>query len=137
MNESGCITIGFTGGPCVCIGFDIADGKSLSVITYFKTSADAEYMAAENVLSQVVKGRIPGSHRTMRLRKKRRKAVLAALPILESMGLIRAKFSLPVTRSKEDEERCAVIIADGEVVGASKALDKDGSSDTDEDSSDE
>ena len=37
-----------------------------------------------------------------------------------------------VTRSKEDEERCAVIIADGEVVGATKAQDTDESSDTDE-----
>lgn len=36
-----------------------------------------------------------------------------------------------VTRSKEDEDRCAVVIADGEVVGATKA------SDTDEDSGDE
>lgn len=42
-----------------------------------------------------------------------------------------------VSRSKEDEERCAVIIADGEVVGASKASDTDESSDTDEDSSEE
>lgn len=39
-----------------------------------------------------------------------------------------------VTRSKEDEERCAVVIADGEVVGATKASDTDDSSDTDEDS---
>jgi DNA repair exonuclease SbcCD ATPase subunit len=38
-----------------------------------------------------------------------------------------------VTRSKEDEERCAVVIADGEVVGATKAPDMDESSDTDED----
>jgi hypothetical protein len=38
-----------------------------------------------------------------------------------------------VTRSKEDEERCAVVIADGEVVGATKAPDTDESSDTDED----
>lgn len=38
-----------------------------------------------------------------------------------------------VTRSKEDEERCAVVIADGEVVGATKAPDTDGFSDTDED----
>lgn len=30
-----------------------------------------------------------------------------------------------VTRSKEDEERCAVVIADGEVVGATKAADTD------------
>jgi len=36
-----------------------------------------------------------------------------------------------VTRSKEDEERCAVVIADGEVVGATKAQDTDGP-DTDE-----
>ena len=42
-----------------------------------------------------------------------------------------------VTRSKEDEERCAVIIADGEVVGATKAQDTDESSDTDEDSPEE
>lgn len=42
-----------------------------------------------------------------------------------------------VTRSKEDEERCAVIIADGEVVGATKAQDMDESSDTDEDSPEE
>lgn len=35
-----------------------------------------------------------------------------------------------VTRSKEDEERCAVVISDGEVVGAEKATDE--SSDTDE-----
>lgn len=38
-----------------------------------------------------------------------------------------------VTRSKEDEERCAVVIADGEVVGAKDAPDTEGSSDTDED----
>lgn len=38
-----------------------------------------------------------------------------------------------VTRSKEDEERCAVVIADGEVVGATKAPDTEVSSDTDED----
>lgn len=37
-----------------------------------------------------------------------------------------------VTRSKEDEERCAVIIADGEVVGA-EASDKDESSEMDDD----
>ena len=42
-----------------------------------------------------------------------------------------------VSRSKEDEERCAVIIADGEVVGATKAQDTDESSDTDEDSPEE
>lgn len=42
-----------------------------------------------------------------------------------------------VTRSKEDEERCAVVIADGEVVGATKAPDTEESSDTDEDSLDE
>ena len=42
-----------------------------------------------------------------------------------------------VSRSKEDEERCAVIIADGEVVGATVAQDMDESSDTDEDSSEE
>ncbi len=42
-----------------------------------------------------------------------------------------------VTRSKEDEERCAVVIADGEVVGAKKASDVDESSETDEDSSEE
>lgn len=41
-----------------------------------------------------------------------------------------------VTRSKEDEERCAVVIADGEVVGA-ESPDKDESSDMDEDSQDE
>lgn len=39
-----------------------------------------------------------------------------------------------VTRSKEDEERCAVIIADGEVVGAKTASDTDESSDMDDDS---
>ncbi len=38
-----------------------------------------------------------------------------------------------VCRSKEDEERCAVVIADGEVVGATKAQDTEESSDTDED----
>jgi DNA repair exonuclease SbcCD ATPase subunit len=38
-----------------------------------------------------------------------------------------------VTRSKEDEERCAVIIADGEVVGAKESPDTEESSDTDED----
>jgi DNA repair exonuclease SbcCD ATPase subunit len=38
-----------------------------------------------------------------------------------------------VTRSKEDEERCAVVIADGEVVGATKAPDTDEFSDMDED----
>ena len=38
-----------------------------------------------------------------------------------------------VSRTKEDEERCAVVIADGEVVGATKAQDTDESSDTDED----
>jgi len=37
-----------------------------------------------------------------------------------------------VTRSKEDEERCAVVIADGEVVGAKKASDTDEASSTDE-----
>ncbi len=37
-------------------------------------------------------------------------------------------------RSKEDEERCAVIIADGEVVGAKTASDTDESSDMDDDS---
>ena len=42
-----------------------------------------------------------------------------------------------VTRSKEDEERCAVVISDGEVVGATVASDMDESSDTDEDSSEE
>ena len=42
-----------------------------------------------------------------------------------------------VTRSKEDEDRCSVIIADGEVVGATVASDMDESSDTDEDSSEE
>lgn len=42
-----------------------------------------------------------------------------------------------VTRSKEDEERCAVVIADGEVVGAKKSPDMEESSDTDEDSSEE
>jgi len=42
-----------------------------------------------------------------------------------------------VTRSKEDEERCAVVIADGEVVGAKKASDMDESSETDEDSPEE
>jgi DNA repair exonuclease SbcCD ATPase subunit len=42
-----------------------------------------------------------------------------------------------VTRSKEDEERCAVVIADGEVVGATTAPDMEESSDTDEDSQDE
>ena len=41
-----------------------------------------------------------------------------------------------VTRSKEDEERCAVIIADGEVVGA-EAPDKEESSSTEEYSSEE
>ena len=39
-----------------------------------------------------------------------------------------------VTRSKEDEERCAVIIADGEVVGAKTASNTDESSDMDDDS---
>lgn len=34
---------------------------------------------------------------------------------------------------KEDEDRCAVVIADGEVVGATKAPDTEVSSDTDED----
>lgn len=34
-----------------------------------------------------------------------------------------------VTRSKEDEERCAVVISDGEVVGAKKAPDTDGDED--------
>jgi len=38
-----------------------------------------------------------------------------------------------VTRSKEDEERCAVVIADGEVVGATKVPDTEESSDMDED----
>lgn len=38
-----------------------------------------------------------------------------------------------VTRSKEDEERCAVVIADGEVVGAKTVPDMDESSDMDED----
>jgi len=38
-----------------------------------------------------------------------------------------------VTRSKEDEERCAVVIADGEVVGATKAQDDDESLDEDKD----
>lgn len=38
-----------------------------------------------------------------------------------------------VTRSKEDEERCAVVIADGEVVGAKESPDKDASSEKDED----
>jgi hypothetical protein len=42
-----------------------------------------------------------------------------------------------VTRTKEDEERCAVVIADGEVVGAEKASDMDESSDMEEDSSEE
>jgi DNA repair exonuclease SbcCD ATPase subunit len=42
-----------------------------------------------------------------------------------------------VTRSKEDEERCAVIIADGEVVGATKAQDTDESSGMDENSMEE
>ena len=42
-----------------------------------------------------------------------------------------------VTRSKEDEDRCAVVISDGEVVGATVASDMDESSDTDEDSSEE
>ncbi len=42
-----------------------------------------------------------------------------------------------VSRSKEDEERCAVVIADGEVVGAKKASDMDESSETDEDSPEE
>lgn len=38
-----------------------------------------------------------------------------------------------VTRSKEDEERCAVVISDGEVVGAKTSPDTEESSDTDED----
>lgn len=38
-----------------------------------------------------------------------------------------------VTRSKEDEERCAVVISDGEVVGAEKSPDTEESSDRDED----
>ena len=42
-----------------------------------------------------------------------------------------------VSRSKEDEERCAVVISDGEVVGAKKASDMDESSETDEDSPEE
>lgn len=42
-----------------------------------------------------------------------------------------------VSRSKEDEERCAVVIADGEVVGALKPSDTDEASSTDEDSADE
>lgn len=42
-----------------------------------------------------------------------------------------------VTRTMEDEERCAVVIADGEVVGAEKASDMDESSDMEEDSSEE
>lgn len=38
-----------------------------------------------------------------------------------------------VTRSKEDEERCAVVISDGEVVGAEKSPDTEESSNRDED----
>lgn len=42
-----------------------------------------------------------------------------------------------IDRVLKDKERCAVVIADGEVVGAAKASDTDESSDTDEDSQDE
>lgn len=98
MNESGCITLGVPGGPCVCIGFDIGKDRSYSVITYHKTPPDMEYIVAEAALSRIVKGRIPGSHRTSRLRKKRRKAVMAVVPKLEAMGLINARrFSSPVS----------------------------------------
>lgn len=98
MNGSGCITLGAPGGPCVYIGFDIGKDRSYSVITCYKAPPDTEYMVAEAVLSRIVKGRIPGSHCTARLRKKRRKAVMAVVPKLEAMGLINTRrFSLPVS----------------------------------------
>jgi len=88
MNEMGCITIGVPGGPCVCIEFDLINKKSS--ITYHKTRPNVEYKVIEKALLRMAKGHVPGSHSTARLRKKRYKAVMSAVPKLEALGLIKS-----------------------------------------------
>lgn len=66
------------------VAVDIGKGGSCKSVTFVAGSPADVGAASEGILTQLFKRSLPGSSRTARLRKKRRKAVLAIISAVVS-----------------------------------------------------
>ncbi len=84
--SNGVLSLEIPGAGRLDITFDLE--KKTSCLRYFtaKQKQEADYRLIEEQVFKSVKGRFPGSNKTKRLRKKRRKAVLQVYNYLRQQG---------------------------------------------------